>query len=38
MKHFNVTSTARASIGIYTQENEVDDLIDGLNTVKKLLG
>ena len=38
MKHFNVTSTARASIGIYTQENEVDNLIDGLNTVKKLLG
>ena len=38
MKHFNVTSTARASIGIYTLENEVDDLIDGLNTVKKLLG
>ena len=38
MKHFNVTSTARASIGIYTQENEVDDLINGLSTVKKLLG
>ena len=38
MKHFNVTSTARASIGIYTQENEVDDLINGLTTVKKLLG
>ena len=38
MKHFNVTSTARASIGVYTQENEVDDLINGLNTVKKLLG
>ena len=38
MKHFNVTSTARASIGVYTQENEVDDLINGLSTVKKLLG
>ena len=38
MKHFNLTSTARASIGIYTQENEVDDLINGLSTVKKLLG
>ena len=38
MKHFNVTSTARASIGVYTQENEVDDLINGLTTVKKLLG
>ena len=38
MKHFKVTSTARASIGIYTQENEVDDLINGLSTVKKLLG
>ncbi len=38
MKHFNITSTARASIGIYTQENEVDDLINGLSTVKKLLG
>ena len=38
MKRFNVTSTARASIGIYTQENEVDDLINGLSTVKKLLG
>ena len=38
MKHFNVTSTARASIGIYTQENEVDDLVNGLSTVKKLLG
>tara|TARA_B100001996_G_scaffold168919_1_gene128791 strand:+ start:1083 stop:2324 length:1242 start_codon:yes stop_codon:yes gene_type:complete len=38
MKHFNITSTARASIGIYTQEHEVDDLINGLTTVKKLLG
>ena len=38
MKHFNLTSTARASIGVYTQENEVDDLINGLSTVKKLLG
>ena len=38
MKRFNVTSTARASIGIYTQESEVDDLINGLSTVKKLLG
>ena len=38
MKHFNLTSTARASIGIYTQESEVDDLINGLSTVKKLLG
>ena len=38
MKHFNINSTARASIGIYTQEHEVDDLINGLSTVKKLLG
>ena len=38
MKHFNISSTARASIGIYSKEEEVDALIEGLKTVKKLLG
>ena len=37
MKHFNITSTARASIAVYTKKSEVDDLIKGLMTVKKLL-
>jgi len=38
MKHFNITSTARASIAVYTKKTEVDDLIKGLMTVRKLLG
>ena len=38
MKHFNITATARASIAVYTKKTEVDDLIKGLMTVKKLLG
>ena len=38
MKHFNISSTARASIGVYSKEEEVDALIEGLKTVKKLLG
>ena len=38
MKHFNISSTARASIGVYSKEDEVDALIEGLKTVKKLLG
>ncbi len=38
MKHFNITATARASIAVYTKKTEVDDLIKGLMTVRKLLG
>ena len=38
MKHFNITATARASIAVYTKKTEVDELIKGLMTVKKLLG
>ncbi len=38
MKHFDITSTARVSIAVYTKKTEVDDLIKGLMIVKKLLG
>ena len=38
MKHFNISSTARASIGIYSKKSEADDLAKGIFTVKKLLG
>ena len=38
MKHLNISSTARASVGLYTQFSEAESLVDGLHTVKKLLG
>ena len=37
LKRFNVTSTVRASFGIYNTKNDVDTLILGLNKAKKML-
>ena len=38
MKYLDISSTARASIGLYTKFSEAESLLDGLYTVKKLLG
>ncbi|MDD2869535.1 cysteine desulfurase [Neomegalonema sp.] len=38
MKRFGVTATCRASFGLYSSPEEVDALIDGLKTCRRLLG
>ena len=38
MKYLDISTTARASIGLYTKFSEAESLLDGLYTVKKLLG
>ena len=37
MKYFNIPATARASLGIYSSKKDADELLKGLNKVKKLL-
>ncbi len=37
MKYYNIPSTARASIGIYSLKKDADELVKGLNKVNKLL-
>ena len=38
MDHLGVTSTARASIGVYTRSQEFDRLAEALEKVRKILG
>ena len=38
MAHMNVSATARASFGAYTNTDDVDRFVDGLESVRKLLG
>ena len=38
MERFNVTSTARASFGLYNTEAEVDALIDAVGVARKVFG
>ena len=38
MEHLGVTSTARASIGVYTRSQEFDRLAEALEKVRKILG
>ncbi len=36
MQALNIDSTARASIGLYTNKNDIDRLVEGLNKVKDM--
>jgi cysteine desulfurase/selenocysteine lyase len=37
MRHFNVTSTARASFGLYNTPQEIDSFIQALDEVVRIL-
>ncbi|PZO77948.1 MAG: cysteine desulfurase, partial [Micavibrio aeruginosavorus] len=37
MKAFGIEGTIRASIGLYTNENDIDSLIQGLKKAKDML-
>ncbi|HRQ60467.1 MAG TPA: cysteine desulfurase [Alphaproteobacteria bacterium] len=38
MEHLGVEGTVRASIGLYTNKNDIDELVKGLRKAKELLG
>ena len=38
MKFFDVTSTARASVGMYTQPSDFDKLAEALTKVNRIFG
>ncbi len=38
MDYLGVTATARASFGIYSDDSDVDALVDGVNRVRKIFG
>lgn len=37
MRHLGVTGTVRASLGLYSDQNDIDRLIEGLTTAKRIL-
>ena len=38
MRHFGVPATARASLGVYNDEDDLDQLVEAIGTVRELLG
>jgi cysteine desulfurase/selenocysteine lyase len=38
MERLDVAATSRASVALYTTRDEIDRLIDGLATVKRIFG
>jgi cysteine desulfurase/selenocysteine lyase len=38
MDHLGIPATARASFGIYNDENDVEALVRGLERVKRIFG
>jgi cysteine desulfurase/selenocysteine lyase len=38
MRHLNVPATARASFYVYTVEEDIDRLVEGLHEARKLFG
>jgi cysteine desulfurase/selenocysteine lyase len=38
MQRLDVAATSRASVALYTTRDEIDRLIDGLVTVKRIFG
>ncbi len=38
MRHLNVPATARASFYVYTVEEDIDQLVQGLHEARKLFG
>ncbi len=38
LAHFGLQGTARASLGVYNERDDIDQLIDGINVAKRMLG